>query len=41
MIRSGVDFVGTKIEAAALDAEGRRQARVRGAAWLWPSDGPP
>ena len=31
MIRIGVDFGGTKIEAAALDAEGRFQARVRGA----------
>jgi len=30
MIRIGVDFGGTKIEAAALDAEGRFQARVRG-----------
>jgi len=30
MIRFGVDFGGTKIEAAALDAEGRFQARVRG-----------
>jgi len=29
MIRIGVDFGGTKIEAAALDAEGRVQARVR------------
>ena len=29
MIRFGVDFGGTKIEAAALDAEGRVQARVR------------
>lgn len=29
MIRIGVDFGGTKIEAAALDAEGRFQARVR------------
>jgi fructokinase len=29
MIRIGVDFGGTKIEAAALDAEGRIQARVR------------
>ena len=29
MIRTGVDFGGTKIEAAALDAEGRFQARVR------------
>src|SRR5512141_1191750 len=32
MIRIGVDFGGTKIEAAALDAEGRFQARVRQAA---------
>ena len=31
MIRIGVDFGGTKIEAAALDAEGRFRARVRGA----------
>src|SRR4051812_21943240 len=30
MIRIGVDFGGTKIEAAALDAEGRVVARVRG-----------
>lgn len=30
MIRIGVDFGGTKIEAAALDAQGRFQARVRG-----------
>ena len=29
MIRIGVDFGSTKIEAAALDAEGRFQARVR------------
>ena len=29
MIRLGVDFGGTKIEAAALDAEGRTLARVR------------
>jgi fructokinase len=29
LIRIGVDFGGTKIEAAALDAEGRFQARVR------------
>ena len=29
MIRIGVDFGGTKIEAAALDAQGRVQARVR------------
>lgn len=29
MIRIGVDFGGTKIEAAALDARGRVQARVR------------
>jgi fructokinase len=29
MIRIGVDFGGSKIEAAALDAEGRFQARVR------------
>jgi fructokinase len=29
MIRIGVDFGGTKIEAAALDAEGHFQARVR------------
>jgi fructokinase len=29
MIRIGVDFGGTKIEAAALDARGRFQARVR------------
>ena len=29
MMRIGVDFGGTKIEAAALDAEGRFQARVR------------
>jgi fructokinase len=29
MIRIGVDFGGTKIEAAALDNEGRFQARVR------------
>lgn len=29
MIRIGVDFGGTKIEAAALDAEGRFRARVR------------
>lgn len=29
MIRFGVDFGGTKIEAAALDAEGRFLARVR------------
>ncbi|HEY5007993.1 MAG TPA: ROK family protein [Caulobacteraceae bacterium] len=29
MIRIGVDFGGTKIEAAALDAEGAFQARVR------------
>lgn len=29
MIRIGVDFGGTKIEAAALDASGRFQARVR------------
>ena len=31
MIRIGVDFGGTKIEAAALDANGRFLARVRGA----------
>ena len=31
MIRIGVDFGGTKIEAAALDAGGRFLARVRGA----------
>jgi fructokinase len=31
MIRIGVDFGGTKIEAAALDARGRFQARVRAA----------
>lgn len=31
MIRIGVDFGGTKIEAAALDADGRFVARVRGA----------
>ncbi|MFC3076935.1 ROK family protein [Phenylobacterium terrae] len=31
MIRFGVDFGGTKIEAAALDAEGKVQARVRAA----------
>ncbi len=30
MIRIGVDFGGTKIEAAALDADGRFLARVRG-----------
>ena len=30
MIRIGVDFGGTKIEAAALDGDGRFQARVRG-----------
>jgi len=30
MIRFGVDFGGTKIEAAALDADGRFVARVRG-----------
>ena len=30
MIRIGVDFGGTKIEAAALDAQGRVVARVRG-----------
>jgi fructokinase len=30
MIRIGVDFGGTKIEAAALDAEGCVRARVRG-----------
>jgi len=29
MIRIGVDFGGTKVEAAALDAEGNFQARVR------------
>src|SRR5579859_6359569 len=29
MMRIGVDFGGTKIEAAALDAEGRFRARVR------------
>src|SRR5690349_8622166 len=29
MIRIGVDFGGTKIEAAALDADGRFIARVR------------
>ncbi len=29
MIRIGVDFGGTKIEVAALDREGRFQARVR------------
>src|SRR3569833_3235581 len=29
MIRIGVDFGGTKIEAAALDRDGRFQARVR------------
>ena len=29
MIRIGVDFGGTKIEAAALDAQGRFQGRVR------------
>lgn len=29
MIRIGVDFGGTKIEAAALDSQGRFQARVR------------
>jgi fructokinase len=29
MIRIGVDFGGTKVEAAALDAEGAFQARVR------------
>ena len=29
MIRIGVDFGGTKIEAAALDADGRFLARVR------------
>ena len=28
MIRIGVDFGGTKIEAVALDADGRFQARV-------------
>lgn len=31
MIRIGVDFGGTKVEAAALDARGRFQARVRDA----------
>src|SRR5689334_7351665 len=31
MIRIGVDFGGTKIEAAALDGEGRFQVRVRAA----------
>jgi fructokinase len=31
MIRIGVDFGGTKIEAAALDGQGRFQARVRAA----------
>jgi fructokinase len=31
MIRIGVDFGGTKIEAAALDGRGRFQARVRAA----------
>lgn len=31
MIRIGVDFGGTKIEAAALDTQGRFQARVRAA----------
>ncbi|HZZ33183.1 MAG TPA: ROK family protein [Phenylobacterium sp.] len=31
MIRIGVDFGGTKIEAAALDPQGRLQARVRAA----------
>jgi len=31
MIRIGVDFGGTKIEAAALDADGRFRARVRAA----------
>ena len=31
MIRIGVDFGGTKIEAAALDDQGRIQARVRAA----------
>lgn len=31
MIRIGVDFGGTKIEAAALDADGAFRARVRGA----------
>jgi fructokinase len=31
MIRIGVDFGGTKIEAAALDADGAFQARVRAA----------
>jgi len=31
MIRFGVDFGGTKIEAAALDIDGRFVARVRGA----------
>jgi fructokinase len=30
MMRIGVDFGGTKIEAAALDDDGRFQARVRG-----------
>jgi fructokinase len=30
MIRIGVDFGGTKIEAAALDAQGQFVARVRG-----------
>ena len=29
MIRIGVDFGGTKIEAAALDAAGQFQARPR------------
>jgi fructokinase len=29
MIRIGIDFGGTKIEAAALDAEGRMLARIR------------
>ena len=31
MIRVGVDFGGTKIEAAALDAEGRFVSRIRAA----------
>ena len=29
MIRIGVDFGGTKIEAAALDADGGERARLR------------
>jgi fructokinase len=36
MIQIGVDFGGTKIEAAALNPEGTFLALIRGAARLWP-----